>query len=128
MIRTQNSGLRPQALTPTVTPRQPRSFPMLFCFIFALFFTFFLGVRGGSTNYTIDDTKGDSRTGAIPTYTSDPDDAPYGDAWTENCEGCWVVPNPNDVFDGTWHHATDLHSGYTGLTASFAFTGNEIHW
>jgi hypothetical protein len=91
--------------------------------LFYLFALFFLGVRGGSTNFTIDDTYGDARTGVIPTYEPGNDTAPYGDAWTANCEGCRVVPNPKEVFNGTWHHATDLHSGYTGLTTSFQFTG-----
>lgn len=52
-----------------------------------------------STNFTIDDTFGDSATGLSPTYSTN---------WNvgQTCSGCAVVPDASKTFMGTWHDTT----------------------
>ena len=67
----------------------------------------------GTSNRTIDDTYGDSATGALPSYSG---------SWNvgQDCPGCRVQPAPNDVFDGTWHDTTsDSGTGPHAVTLSF---------
>ncbi|KAJ7151492.1 hypothetical protein C8R46DRAFT_1122167 [Mycena filopes] len=95
---------------------------MLFTFFLALFF-FFHSTRASLLNVTIDDTTGDSLTGAHVTYTP-------ADAWkiARNCPQC---PDVKDLFSGTAHTSTfsvdDPTHPNVPLTASVSFNGSAIY-
>ncbi|KAJ7650803.1 hypothetical protein FB45DRAFT_732028 [Roridomyces roridus] len=68
------------------------------------------------TNRTIDDTNGDSVTGAVPVYTPEA-------VWDgPSCNGCAILPNRAQTFDGTYHAAT-YNSGLRDMEISMSFTG-----
>lgn len=101
--------------------------------LFSLFYLLLLYgyTSAGPTNRTIDDQFGDSVTGAQVTYTPSGSSVPTGDtAWEDasSCAqlGCFVDPGTSQAFMNSWHHATDGHTGLSGLTASFSFTGASI--
>ncbi|KAJ7456582.1 hypothetical protein FB451DRAFT_1098704 [Mycena latifolia] len=73
-----------------------------------------------STNRTIDDTDGDSVTGAVPTYT------PSSSFAGPSCSGCAIQPSTDDAFDGTWSAAT-YNSGLGSMSISMDFTGIAIY-
>ncbi|KAH9934655.1 uncharacterized protein B0H18DRAFT_483253 [Fomitopsis serialis] len=52
-----------------------------------------------ASNRTIDDTFGDSATGALPIYSR---------SWSkgQNCPSCLAQPDKNATFDHTWHDTT----------------------
>ncbi|KAJ6626894.1 hypothetical protein B0H10DRAFT_1941511 [Mycena sp. CBHHK59/15] len=72
----------------------------LFHFL-ALFF-WFLGTQAVLVNVTIDDTKGDSLTGASVSY--DPPDA-WNSAASCNSPSCTAQPDPTRLVDETWHES-----------------------
>ncbi|KAJ7066240.1 hypothetical protein C8F01DRAFT_696968 [Mycena amicta] len=72
------------------------------------------------TTRTIDDTNGDSVTGAVPVYN--PADQ---FSLNSNCPGCVYHPDPGGAFDQTWHDTAQLN-GAGAMTVSFAFTGTSV--
>ncbi|KAF8213577.1 hypothetical protein K438DRAFT_2009737 [Mycena galopus ATCC 62051] len=100
--------------------------PPLFSF-FAVFFWF---LNSHALNVTIDDTHGDSSTGALVTYTPP-------DAWTESGNlPCTQLcppgtPNVQDMVDYTYHNSTfSPNSGSfpnVPLTASVNFDGSAVY-
>lgn len=78
-------------------------------------------VLGDSVNITVDDQKGDSRTGAVPSY------AP-SNVWNSGpqCTTCLVQPNPSEAFDSTWHDST-IAPGDTPYTVTYSFTGSKLN-
>lgn len=71
------------------------------------------------TNRTIDDHYGDSVTGVVPIYASSWNYGP-------SCPGCRVQPNPELVFDQSWHDAT-AHPGQSEpQTVTLTFTGTAV--
>lgn len=83
-------------------------FPLLSC------------VLGASVNITVDDQKGDSKTGDAPSY------AP-SNIWNlgPQCTGCFVQPDPSKAFDNTWHDSTNA-PGDTPYTITYTFAGNIL--
>lgn len=80
-----------------------------------------------SSNRTIDDQKGDTVTGFIPTYF--PSDSKWNIGQT--CTGCAVKPSalidPGQVFDGTWHDATHYGQKGTNISVQVDFTGTAVY-
>ncbi|KAH9930965.1 uncharacterized protein B0H18DRAFT_120163 [Fomitopsis serialis] len=76
---------------------------------------------------TIDDTYGDSVTGATPTYLDT-------NCWNQgpNCSVCVSQPDPLQAHNGTWHDTQSdtcnnvLINSPTVHTVSFAFTGTSL--
>lgn len=77
-------------------------------------------VTAVEVNRTIDDTNGDSVTGAKPIYLPR-----TGGVWAgPECGGCAIQPDPNLAFDRTWTAAT--YHPQLGLTEiELAFTGEQ---
>ncbi|KAH9930967.1 uncharacterized protein B0H18DRAFT_872741 [Fomitopsis serialis] len=84
-----------------------------------------LSVCGGIR--TIDDTYGDSVTGATPVYSNE-------DCWNEGpgCSACTFQPNTSEAHNGTWHDTTsnvcnnqDVSSPSTH-SVNFSFTGTAL--
>ncbi|KAI0751143.1 hypothetical protein C8Q80DRAFT_555087 [Daedaleopsis nitida] len=84
--------------------------------------------HAGAVNHTIDDAKGDSVTGALPTYSP-------ADIWNSG-PGCLTPPcgvnktnvDVSQVFDGTWHDTTyqpRLH--LNGVSIEVSFTGTAVY-
>lgn len=76
---------------------------------------------------TIDDTYGDSVTGAKPVYSSG-----GKDCWNQGpgCTACVLQPDPSKAYNGTWHETTsnmcdnaESDQSSTGHSVSFNFTG-----
>ena len=76
---------------------------------------------------TIDDTYGDSLTGAKPDYSSG-----GNDCWFQGpgCTECVLQPDPSKAYNGTWHDTTSTRCGNdasdqsnAGHSVSFNFTG-----
>ena len=74
---------------------------------------------------TIDDTYGDSVTGALPTYSDT-------DCWNQGpCSTCFLKPDASKAHDGTWHDTSsntcsgmDAESAMQAdHTVSFSFVG-----
>ncbi|KAJ7770924.1 hypothetical protein DFH07DRAFT_259786 [Mycena maculata] len=95
---------------------------------FALFFWFF-GTQAVLVNVTIDDTTGDSLTGAPVIYTPP-------DAWNSGpagCHNCLVDPDVQELSGGTWHDSTFSVDGSSNvhpnvpLTASVSFNGSAVY-
>ncbi|KAF8891353.1 hypothetical protein BD779DRAFT_198887 [Infundibulicybe gibba] len=85
----------------------------------------FQATRGVPSNRTIDDTNGDSVTGARPTYLPAADDltpSPWADA---SCTGCRIQPDPSRAHDGTWTAAT-FHPGMN-ISINFGFQGTAVY-
>ena len=75
--------------------------------------------RAALVNRTIDDTRGDSVTGAKPVYLpASPWDGP-------GCTTCAITPNKTLAFDGTWTAATYNPSLFNNMNISFSFTGKK---
>lgn len=75
----------------------------------------------------IDDTYGDSVTGAKPSYSSDGEDC-----WNQGpgCAACVLQPDPSMAYNGTWHETTSnmcnnavSDQSSAGHSVSFNFTG-----
>jgi hypothetical protein len=78
------------------------SVAMLVLFSFLAIFLWFFSAQAISVNVTIDDTKGDSLTGALVVY------APLN-AWNDraNCnDSCPIQPDETMLNDQTWHGST----------------------
>ncbi|KAF8891352.1 hypothetical protein BD779DRAFT_1699861 [Infundibulicybe gibba] len=90
--------------------------PVLLHTIFSLFQT----IRGVPSNQTIDDTKGDSVTGALPVYLPA---GPWDDA---SCGGCAIHPDPDKAFRGTWTAAT-FHPELMNISINFGFQGTAVY-
>ena len=88
------------------------------CSLFYIFLVMAAVVFAGTSTRTIDDQKGDSVTGLIPTYSG---------AWNEGpeCTGCSVQPDPSQAFGGTWHDAT-VHPGDPIRTMTASFNGTAV--
>ncbi|KAF7310027.1 hypothetical protein MIND_00375600 [Mycena indigotica] len=68
---------------------------------------------------TIDDTAGDSATGAVPSY------APADQfSLNSNCGGCVYHPDPGRTFGGTWHDTSQVDA--QARSVSFSFTGTSV--
>lgn len=70
-------------------------------FLLGLFF-WFISAQAVLVNVTIDDTTGDSLTGAPVIYTPP-------DAWNSGpvgCNNCSVHPDVKRLTNGTWHDST----------------------
>ncbi|KAJ7625524.1 hypothetical protein FB45DRAFT_921658 [Roridomyces roridus] len=87
----------------------------LLVFLFGLFWQCSVAVV---TNRTIDDTYGDPITGFMPFY------APASQWNPTNCTGCFVQPDPSQLFNGTRHDTTS-NDGTSSLTLQF--TGTAIY-
>ena len=73
--------------------------------------------RAALVNYTIDDTFGDSVTGAKPVYLP-------ASPWAgPGCTTCEIVPIKALAFDGTWTAATYNPSLFNNMNITFSFTG-----
>ncbi|KAI0736638.1 hypothetical protein C8Q72DRAFT_768914 [Fomitopsis betulina] len=95
--------------------------PWLWAFKVTLFveLLFSASVSAGQSNRTIDDTNGDSVTGALPSYSS---------SWNvgQDCPGCRVQPSASDCFEGTWHDTTSDNGVSTPHTVTFSFQGTAV--
>ncbi|KAJ6582082.1 hypothetical protein B0H19DRAFT_927985 [Mycena capillaripes] len=77
---------------------------------------------GSVQTATIDDTKGDSNTGAQPVYSP-----ATSFSLNSNCDGCSVHANPASAFDNTWHDSSQLNgAGPVSVTLSFTGTAIEV--
>ncbi|KIY46564.1 hypothetical protein FISHEDRAFT_75486 [Fistulina hepatica ATCC 64428] len=88
--------------------------------LFASFLLLFVPLCVAASNRTIDDTEGDSVTGAVPSYS------PSGSWDNADCVGCYIVPSKSEAFDGTWTAATYSPS-LTDMSIKFSFTGTAIY-
>ncbi|KAI0754136.1 hypothetical protein C8Q80DRAFT_1341245 [Daedaleopsis nitida] len=79
-------------------------------------------IQATATNRTIDDQDGDSATGAIPQY------AP-STGWNkgQQCTGCFVQLDVNQVFHGTWMDGTVPRDGTDPWTITLNFVGTAIY-
>jgi hypothetical protein len=69
-----------------------------------------------ATNYTIDDTNGDERTGQKVVYQP-------SILWgTQMCNGCAILPDVSQIMNGTYHEATS-HAGPAQLNITINFSG-----
>ncbi|KAJ6582085.1 hypothetical protein B0H19DRAFT_523825 [Mycena capillaripes] len=75
---------------------------------------------GSVQTATIDDTNGDSKTGAQPVYNPADSFSP-----NSNCDGCTVHANPASAFDGTWHDISQF-GGAAPASITLSFTGTAI--
>ncbi|KAJ7210424.1 hypothetical protein GGX14DRAFT_363358 [Mycena pura] len=69
---------------------------------------------------TIDDTFGDSVSGALPSYAPADNFSPNSD-----CSNCEFHPDPESAFKGTWHDSTQLPGG-PAVSVTVSFTGTAI--
>ena len=90
----------------------------MFCCLALLLLAVLQFTNATQVNRTIDDTRGDSVTGAKPIYVPS-----IGGVWASaNCSECAIKPNQSLAFDGTWTAAT--FNAQLGLIAiEFSFTG-----
>ncbi|TFK57566.1 hypothetical protein OE88DRAFT_1641182 [Heliocybe sulcata] len=86
-----------------------------------------LRVLGVLTNVTVDDTDGDSLTGAQVSYSP-------ADAWNvgQECVGCTAHPDPNQTYMGTWHDTTFIPATSATPTSnivslSVPFNGSALY-
>ncbi|KAJ7693590.1 hypothetical protein B0H17DRAFT_1132383 [Mycena rosella] len=103
---------------------------MLFSFSFVPLFFWFLATQAALVNITIDDTTGDSLTGALVTYTP-PDAWESGDS--RSSANSAVRPDTTQLEGTTWHDSTfsvnvdrNLHPNVP-LTASVSFNGSAVY-
>ncbi|KAH9897633.1 hypothetical protein C8Q73DRAFT_681944 [Cubamyces lactineus] len=75
-----------------------------------------------ATNRTIDDEKGDSVTGLVPSYS------PVG-SWSQGstCSGCYIHLDTSQVFDGTWHDSTHTPGDPEPRVITAQFTGTAVY-
>ncbi|KAF9447862.1 hypothetical protein P691DRAFT_670592 [Macrolepiota fuliginosa MF-IS2] len=107
----------------SISSHGPPSYSRFFTLSILLIFSIFLRpVSAGPRNYTIDDQLGDEITSHIPTY------APTF-AWaTQDCQGCGVDPDKNQLFDGTATSATFMpDKNISSNTVDFDFNGTAIY-
>ena len=76
-------------------------------------------------NHTIDDTLGDSITGAVPIYMP-------SSKWNQGntCVGCHInstLVNTSHAFDSTWHDSTYYGTEDNDIVIAFNFTGSAIY-
>ncbi|KAF8891354.1 hypothetical protein BD779DRAFT_1670970 [Infundibulicybe gibba] len=83
-------------------------------------FSLFQAIGGVPSNRTIDDTNGDSVTGARPIYLPN---GPWGGA---GCKGCAIQPDPSRAHNGTWTAAT-FHPELMNMSISFEFQGTAVY-
>jgi hypothetical protein len=116
------SALDPSPVPSTMARRRrldarARSFPnplVLLSFVLS-----FSSYAFAATNRTIDDTIGDSVTGALPSYS------PAG-AWNvgQDCKTCYVRPaDPSRAFNATWHDTTQDPVDVEQHTVTVTFVG-----
>ncbi|KAF8217077.1 hypothetical protein K438DRAFT_1559132 [Mycena galopus ATCC 62051] len=91
---------------------------LVFFFIFAHYITLSVGT---TFKRTIDDTLGDSESGALPVY--DPTDGKL--LQNSNCTACTLHPDPAGAFDHTWHDGSQLPDGVP-VSVSLSFDGIAI--
>ncbi|KAJ7799868.1 hypothetical protein B0H14DRAFT_2387743 [Mycena olivaceomarginata] len=72
---------------------------------------------------TIDDTTGDSLTGAQPTYSGSFSAVRL--QINSNCDGCLVHPDPQRAHGGTWHDSSQF-GGAPPVSVTLSFTGIGI--
>ena len=77
-----------------------------------------------AVNRTIDDQRGDSATGALPSYSP-------SNGWTagDTCNGCNINRTNTDVskaFDQTWSDST-YHPGQPDRVISMSFVGTDVY-
>ena len=85
-----------------------------------VFTLYWLIISAATTNRTIDDTYGDSVTGALVKYTSNWNAGPA-------CTGCAIQPNKTYAFGGTWHDTTSNNPNTTSPhSATFTFNGTLL--
>ncbi|KAJ7923044.1 hypothetical protein B0H13DRAFT_2185293 [Mycena leptocephala] len=100
---------------------------MLVLFSFLAIFSWFFSAQAIPVNVTIDDTKGDSLTGALVVY------APLN-AWNDraNCNNsCPIQPDETMLNDQTWHGSTfsanSKPHANVPLIASVSFNGSAVY-
>jgi len=73
-------------------------------------------------NVTIDDTHGDSVTGALPVYSP-------VNAWKDgtNCSECSVKPDPTLARQGSWRDTTQVANDTTPHSVTLAFNGTAAY-
>ncbi|KAI0652609.1 hypothetical protein C8Q79DRAFT_898303, partial [Trametes meyenii] len=75
-----------------------------------------------ATNRTIDDEKGDSVTGAVPSYSPA---RPWNQGAT--CKNCAIHLDYSQTFDGTWHDSTRFSNGLEPHVITANFTGTAVY-
>ena len=89
---------------------------------------FFWATLGFGEMRIIDDTYGDSVTGALPTYSDT-------DCWSASpCSDCTLQPNSSQAYNGTWHDTSsntcsfmdDTSAMVADHSVSFAFSGQSL--
>ncbi|KAI9066502.1 hypothetical protein FKP32DRAFT_372867 [Trametes sanguinea] len=75
-----------------------------------------------SVNRTIDDEKGDSVTGVVPSYS------PVG-SWSQGstCSGCFIHLDTSQTFQGTWHDTTHTPGDPEPRIITAQFTGTAVY-
>ncbi|OSD00906.1 hypothetical protein PYCCODRAFT_649257 [Trametes coccinea BRFM310] len=75
-----------------------------------------------SVNRTIDDEKGDSVTGVVPSYS------PVG-SWSQGstCSGCFIHLDASQTFQGTWHDTTHTPGDPEPRVITAQFTGTAVY-
>ncbi|KAF7310029.1 hypothetical protein MIND_00375800 [Mycena indigotica] len=68
---------------------------------------------------TIDDTDGDSETGAVPSYSP-----PNHFSLNSNCPDCTYHPDAGKSFKNTWHDTSQVDGQV--MSVSFSFTGTSV--
>ncbi|KAJ7148412.1 hypothetical protein C8R43DRAFT_889037 [Mycena crocata] len=69
---------------------------------------------------TIDDSTGDSKTGAMPEYSP-----PGAFTLNSNCNGCLVHADPTRAFGNSWHDSSQF-GGAAPVSVTLSFSGNGI--
>ncbi|KAI0640174.1 hypothetical protein C8Q77DRAFT_116628 [Trametes polyzona] len=79
-------------------------------------------VHALAVNRTIDDQKGDSVTGVVPSYS------PIG-SWNQGpaCTGCFIQLDTSQTFDGTWHDTTHTPGDPEPRVITAQFTGTAVY-
>ena len=74
-----------------------------------------------SHNITIDDERGNEKTGTLPTYTP-------ADQWSQgaSCSSCSAKPDAQQVFGGTWHDALHIAGETVPRVVSVQFDGKVM--
>ncbi|KAJ7879231.1 hypothetical protein B0H14DRAFT_2341560 [Mycena olivaceomarginata] len=97
------------------------TFLSLFSDVLVLSFILFTHIAlssGSVLPATIDDTTGDSLTGAQPSYSG-------SFSANSNCDGCLVHPDPQRAHGGTWHDSSQF-GGAPPVSVTLSFTGIGI--
>jgi len=91
-------------------------------YLLPLLFTALQTATAAEVNRTIDDTYGDSVTGAKPNYLPSTNGV-WADA---TCKGCRVQPDPNQAFKKSWTAATFIPERMEEAAIEVNFTGKPI--